>query len=817
MRTKNLKKTSAKIPKSVPINKNSKYNLNDFSQKVFFGLFLTIMAFSLIAIFFEFLIFDKVYLFKDIGSDTITGFWPFFTNHIKLIFSELIPKWSFNSGMGGNTYQLINIGEPFNLLLLIGIGIMPYMFVIVEVLKFFVIGLLFYKLLDLNLESGYVALFGGLTFALSGYLIIGSGWYMFTSDAFLFVLLLFSLELYNKKGKWSLIPVPFLFAATFQPFYLYLLTIITIIYLIIIFSKKDGFSFKEFFLTLIKVGGLALLGVGIGGFIFFGNLNVLLNSPRVGGQASYSAILTSLPIFAFGDLSHNCTAVLRLFSNDILGNGIYFQGWQNYLEAPAFYCGILVLLLVPQFFVLIKGRVRFVLGAILGIYILGVIFPYIRHSFWLFAGDYYRTYSLHLIFLLVFCAANSLAFLSKKRTKPNFSILISTVLALFLLLFFLPIPPNVSVNSTLQYRIAFMIILYAILLFFMQFDKYKFFIQIILIILTVSELIYFDRISLNDRKVVSSEELTQKIGYNDYTVDAVEYLKMKDNTFYRIEKDYTSGLAIHGSMNDGMMQDYYGTSSYNSFNQKYYIRFLGGVKVLDPQNEAQTRWAQGLRGRPILFSVMNGKYFFSKNPQLDLTPYGFDSIAQFSDVKVLGNRYFLPFGYSYSSYISKSEFEKLSTSQMDIILLRSFVAEDEDLAKFDGLIGLTAKDTTREISYVEIDSITNLKRKESLAISHFGQSKISGIIKLESKKMIFFSIPYDKGWTAKVNGEEKKPELVNLGFMGLVLDKGVYNIELEYNPPYMIHGILLSLVSVCIFIGLVFWDVRKKKNIQITP
>ena len=44
-------------------------------------------------------------------------------------------------------------------------------------------------------------------------------------------------------------------------------------------------------------------------------------------------------------------AILRQFSNDMAGTGSHFLGWQNYLEAPSSYCGLICLLLTPQVFV----------------------------------------------------------------------------------------------------------------------------------------------------------------------------------------------------------------------------------------------------------------------------------------------------------------------------------------------------------------------------------------------------------------------------------------------------------------------------------
>ena len=121
------------------------------------------------------------------------------------------------------------------------------------------------------------------------------------------------------------------------------------------------------------------------------------------------------------------------------------------------------------------------------------------------------------------------------------------------------------------------------------------------------ELTSFSNITVNKRDVITKYVLKDKVGYNDYTVEAVNYIKQNDKEFYRLNKDYSSGLAIHSSINDAKVQGFYGTPSYFSFNQKNYIKFLGDLNVIDVKDENSTRWAKGLADRPILFSIASGK------------------------------------------------------------------------------------------------------------------------------------------------------------------------------------------------------------------
>ena len=58
----------------------------------------------------------------------------------------------------------------------------------------------------------------------------------------------------------------------------------------------------------------------------------------------------------------------------------------------------------------------------------------------------------------------------------------------------------------------------------------------IVIVLAVTELVYFDRVTVVNRPVVTKPELTERIGYNDETVDVVKDLNANDKSFFRIGK-----------------------------------------------------------------------------------------------------------------------------------------------------------------------------------------------------------------------------------------------------------------------------------------
>ena len=88
----------------------------------------------------------------------------------------------------------------------------------------------------------------------------------------------------------------------------------------------------------------------------------------------------------------------------------------------------------------------------------------------------------------------------------------------------------------------------------------------------------------------------------------------------------------------------------------------------------------------------------------------------------------------------------------------------------------------------------------------FDNDHISADITIDDhEKYVFTSIPYDKGWTVKVNGKQIDYEKVQLGFIGFKLDEGTYHIEFDYHIPLLKEGMMVSVGSLIILIILKRW------------
>ena len=78
--------------------------------------------------------------------------------------------------------------------------------------------------------------------------------------------------------------------------------------------------------------------------------------------------------------------------------------------------------------------------------------------------------------------------------------------------------------------------------------------------------------------------------------------------------------------------------------------------------------------------------------------------------------------------------------------------------------------------------------------------KITGSISVDKSKLLALSIPYQKGWTAYVDGKEVSIQKVNLMYSGLFLEPGDHDIKLVFKRPGIKASLCLSAAGVIIFI-----------------
>jgi len=779
-----------------------------------YGLWFTLGLVVLLigVIFHRFITGEFYYLFKDIGSDSLNGWFPQIVHVSRSLTEHTFPLWSHAQGMGQNTMAQ-SITDPFTFIIyLFGPDNLETGMVWMEISKIILTASVLYGFFRLWKLSSHAAIIGALLYCFGGFMIVGGGWSIFSTEAFFLSLLLFSFELLYRKNAWYLFPIAVTLIISHQPVNLYLYGLFLVCYFLFRHFSSDTPRWSRFWKLSLQMAGLSLLGIVISAFLLTSQMQLLLDSPRVGGNSSHTAKLLSTPVFSTGEDIYYATAFFRLMSNDLLGNGSNFKGWYNYLEAPMWYIGLLPLLLMPQVFIFGTRRKKIAYGIFFLVLMIPVIFPFFRYAVWLFTGDYYRGFSVFYSLLILLAALDVLNEILK-GSKVNLYLLGATLLILLAALFYPYESTKNIIDKDLRSVIVNFLLIYTVLLSLSRFIPQRSLVVAGLVVAVAIEMGYMTYKTVNDRVVLPEAEKKQRAGYYDYTVDAIKFINDNDKQFFRVNKDFQSNPAMHFSMNDAKVQGYYGTMSYSSFNQKYYIRFMEEMNIISKGREHQTRWAWGLATRPLLQNWASTKYQLCKKPAPMLVKFSYDSIGRFGNVSVFRNKHFLPLGFTYDTYVEKESFLKASPNKKDQIIQQALVVEDPNDQEARSLNPFDFRDTAAVYTFDLFNRDVKNRKQDTLAITRFSANRITGTIALEQKKVLFFSIPYDKGWHGRIDGKAVEPMLCNIGFLGFVLEPGSHQVELYYSPPYFLQSLYISIGGILIYLLLVI--LRRSNKIHL--
>ncbi len=134
------------------------------------------------------------------------------------------------------------------------------------------------------------------------------------------------------------------------------------------------------------------------------------------------------------------------------------------------------------------------------------------------------------------------------------------------------------------------------------------------------------------------------------------------------------------------------------------------------------------------------------------------------------------------------------------------------------------KDITNDEGYVEdiefrylsteaIERIYDNLSQHQLEVQKYKNGYLKGAVKVDSKnKILFTSIPYDKGWRIKSSSEDIRIiPLLDGAFLGVEFPhEGDFELEFIYEVPGLKIGIIIS--AICIIVTVLLWSNRKGKK-----
>lgn len=192
-----------------------------------------------------------------------------------------------------------------------------------------------------------------------------------------------------------------------------------------------------------------------------------------------------------------------------------------------------------------------------------------------------------------------------------------------------------------------------------------------------------------------------------------------------------------------------------------------------------------------LRSFLSVKYLFDGNNTETVNAAGFKKIDTQNGFAIWENQNYIPYGFTYDEYISKKDWMSASTDSRERILLKAVVLDEKEEAKYSCLF--KKYDGTLNVDASDEELAADCSARKEGAAYYFARDNLGFDSKITTEKetLVFFSVPYEPGWTATVNGEPAEIIKSNIGFMSVAVKAGDNVIRFNYMTPGLIPGIMV--------------------------
>ena len=109
-----------------------------------------------------------------------------------------------------------------------------------------------------------------------------------------------------------------------------------------------------------------------------------------------------------------------------------------------------------------------------------------------------------------------------------------------------------------------------------------------------------------------------------------------------------------------------------------------------------------------------------------------------------------------------------------------------------------------------------LMSRDMLQVTESTDRSLTGYIDVSQSGMLVLSIPYEKGWVMKIDGQEENlSDRVGDLWITAPVTEGNHEIELTFTPPGLKLGIIITILSILLLAALqVFYGARQKRRQQ---
>ncbi len=683
--------------------------------------------------------------------------------------------WDWTNDLGSQfigSYSYYTLGSPFFWISCIfPAKWFPYVIGPLLILKFAISGLTSYAFIKYFVKRDGAALVGSLLYAFSSFSLSSITFNSFLDVVAVFPLFLLAFECYMQEGRRGFFAVMTALCAFMNFFFFAGEVVFLLLYFLVrVFSKAYDFKWKK----LLGVVFEGIIGVGISAALLLPTVLFVAQNPRTSTHfeglstlffkfQEYLTILTGFLMPA--QVEHMWTMVEPIDVRSI------------HAFLPLF--GIITVIAY------IVWKKRDWLVWMIGISLLFVAIPILNSAFYLGNTMWYGRWYYMLVLILALASAKALEQNESSNFRLSRRITAGVYIAFIVLLILYKQMTGQSVimhPKGLIFQIVLLTVGYIFACIMLharnhpQFFKRTTALIMIFSIISGAYVLYGNERLYPDAKVFTRQ----------YT-DVADSVKLPQNGFYRIDT-----LAAYRNTN--MLLNVPTLQSFSTMVNGSIFSFYQAL--------GQTRIMQSLPDDSLyaLLPLLSVRYVVQLFPAGSQVLPNLQLYENNADYTVFESKDYIPMGFTFDSAISQSTFSQVTPQDRAQLLLKGLVLTDGQMKKFKDVLPEISDNKIKDTSIQAYAQDVQARKREASQSFAKDNRGFTSSISLKKDNLVFFGVPYDRGWTATVNGKIVQIENVDNGLMAVPAKQGNNVIRFTYLPQGLKSGIVISVVSIILLL-----------------
>lgn len=731
--------------------------------------------------------------------------------------------WSWNTDLGANfigSYSYYLIGSPFFWLTIpFPNWFVPYLMGPLLMLKFACAAFTSYCYIRRFTRTPQAARIGGLLYAFSGFSVYNIFFNMFHEPIIVFPLLLLALELLITENRRFVFALAVALCAVTNYFFFFGMVVFTVIYFFVrLFSGAIKVRISRFFVIAFE----AVLGVALSAFLLLPSILAILGNSRI------SEVMLGWNAIMYGKEQIYANILeCFFFPPDIPARPVFFPGANVKWSSLG---GWLPLFSMVGVFVWFSQRKNHWLKRVIGISVFMAMVPILNSAFYAFNSAYYARW-FYMPILMMCLATVSLTEDSKVDWSSGYKWVLGITIAVTLVIGLFPQKSNdndglifglYSQSEDGMYVFRFWVtcaiailslVILGMLLKLIKTDRKGFYRGATVCVCIISAVygnffIACGRSHSYDPKEIMIDQLIEgEVDLEDSSNFRVDVYDGVDNTSMYLG---LPGINAFHSVVPGSIMDFY--------------NYIGVERSVGSRPETDV---------PAIRPLLSVKYLLNrKNEDAEkfIDEDGETLMPDYEYVKTSGgyyiyeNKNYIPYGFSYNYYMNYDFCDSYAESNRSYLMLKAILLTDEQIQKYGYLLENIEDLELPPYNYGEDGASLSLtdeamaydceQLKQTSADSfETDNNGFTAKVTRDKENLVFFSVPYDEGWSATVNGKEVEIEKVNVGFMAVKVDAGVSEIRFNYTAPGLVNGLLITGgACALLLIYILIWSIYKKHH-----